>query len=443
MRDIKSFRISCFLEEAGNICGMLRSFHKIRRCHLLRNFGVQHLLNEQHNNKPLLSESGCSYKEINHNTSPSSSSSSQGDKRSYNYKNKNYYKKFNLNVDHWFHNCQLNFLEAVGLGTAIIAGLRLSCEVDELKKKCYKKKDVQCTNFCPVSHLKNVTSLFLNNWNDIYPSPLGNLYNQLFNDSCNIIASNLARRGFYKKATMIWTEVLARDPLHLKALYNLAVCHERGLGLQCHLQKAIELYRVAAEHGHIASCHKLAQLYKTIKQPVANDEDDNDEAKLHKKEKYLYYPTKASKPGSLEASRVIDILKFKSDNLIGALQSVAINNNECVETNHCLKLCKQLADDADDSDGAFKCDEEMSAIKLTSNSQIVTKSKQSSLSSPQSSPSPFSPTSFDCPYSSHLVKSSPTSLSFLPPLSIKFNLSNGYNGYMIKDEQNYELPALT
>ncbi|EJK67471.1 hypothetical protein THAOC_11489 [Thalassiosira oceanica] len=58
-----------------------------------------------------------------------------------------------------------------------------------------------------------------------------------------------------RKAVALWTE--AAELGSLKALYNLGVAYERGLGVQGDEKKSTEFYKKAAMQGHVASRHNL------------------------------------------------------------------------------------------------------------------------------------------------------------------------------------------
>lgn len=48
----------------------------------------------------------------------------------------------------------------------------------------------------------------------------------------------------------------------LDAQFYLGMCYENGLGVEQDLSKAADLYRQAADEGHVSATHSLGVLYE-------------------------------------------------------------------------------------------------------------------------------------------------------------------------------------
>ncbi|MEG0470909.1 MAG: tetratricopeptide repeat protein [Solibacillus sp.] len=73
----------------------------------------------------------------------------------------------------------------------------------------------------------------------------------------------LTRNQSYEQA-MNWFG-RAADVFHVDAIYNMAYCYEKALGVEKSAQQAIRYYKQAALLGDVASMLKLAELYEGVR----------------------------------------------------------------------------------------------------------------------------------------------------------------------------------
>ena len=66
----------------------------------------------------------------------------------------------------------------------------------------------------------------------------------VYNENLLCLAKKQASEGNHAQAVKVWKKILAKDDKHQKALYNLALCYEKGLGLEKN-EKKVSLLALA------------------------------------------------------------------------------------------------------------------------------------------------------------------------------------------------------
>jgi len=144
---------------------------------------------------------------------------------------------------------------------------------------------------------------------DSYPDEVMREWQRLAQGYREVIDNGLAvrhaQRGEMEEAVELWKS-LASEAECDKALYNLGLCYERGLGVACNIEQAETLYRQAASHDNAKAAFNLAMLLLQRcdhSKPSATHKRNNDDS-----DEAFTLLTKAAELGLAEAQRELGVL---------------------------------------------------------------------------------------------------------------------------------------